>query len=408
MMSTPRSSVTLITTSFILAYILSSFPIMLIGLFITDIAQVFCIDVGAVGLVRSIAEVSAVVMGVLLGALSVRYRQRSLLLAAIGIMCTGAAVLGTATIFLLFVLTFACMGASRLIIRSMSQSLVGALFTLEERPKITGYLMIGEGGGYLVGSALAIILPSFQALALVFLLPVSALALFLVLKQVPVTPLVQQNPLSAFRDVLRNRSAISVFASHILVNASVNHCLLTFFMPLYLQRFQADRSFVTMMLSAIMIVITVLSFFIGRVIHRFGRKPVVISSALMMIILCAVMMLSINFSVSILTWVLALTLLGLYIASSNSYALEQVPEYRGTMMSLQLTAQFIGMAIGSAVGGMILMTYGFDGLGWFSLLGVFGVILYQTSTQDPTRRHKLWKDGTTPANFASALDRLKS
>jgi predicted MFS family arabinose efflux permease len=384
-MSNTHSSATLITISFIFAYILSSFPIMLIGLFITDIAQAFSIDVGAVGFVRSVAEVSAVVMGVLLGALSVRYRQRSLLLVAMVIMCVGAVVLGTATIFPLFVLTFACLGASRLVIRSMSQSLVGTLFTLEERPTITGYLMIGEGGGYLVGSALAILLPSFQALALIFLLPVSTLALILVVKQIPVTPLVQQNPLSAFRDVVRNRSATSVFASHILVNAGVNHCLLTFFMPLYLQRFQADRSLVTMMLSAIMIAITVLSFFIGRIINRFGRKPVVVSSALTMIFLSAVMMLSLNFTMSMLTWILALILLGLYIASSNSYALEQVPNYRGTMMSLQLTAQFIGMAIGSAVGGMMLMTYGFDGLGWFSLLGVLGVVLYQIGTQDPTR-----------------------
>jgi predicted MFS family arabinose efflux permease len=36
-------------------------------------------------------------------------------------------------------------------------------------------------------------------------------------------------------------------------------------------------------------------------------------------------------------------------------------------MSLHLTAQFIAQAIGSSVGGLILMAYGFDGLGWFSL-----------------------------------------
>jgi predicted MFS family arabinose efflux permease len=357
---------------------------MLIGLFITDIAQVFRIDVGAVGFVRSVAEVSAVVMGVLLGVLSVRYRQRSLLLVAIGIMCVGAVALGTNTIFPLFVLTFAGLGASRLVIRSMTQSLVGALFTLEERPKITGYLMIGEGGGYLVGSTLSILLPSFQALALIFLLPASALTLVLVLKQIPVTPLVQQNPLSAFREVFHNRSATTVFTSNLLLHASVNHCYLTFFMPLFLQRFQADRGLVAMTLSAVMLSFTFLSFIIGRVINRFGRKPVVVSSAIGIILFAIIMMLSLDFSASMLAWIGGMTMFGFYIASSNSYALEQVPEYRGTMMSLHLTAQFIGMAIGSAVGGVILMSYGFDGLGWFSLLGVLGVILYQFGTYDPT------------------------
>ena len=48
---TTPSSATLIAFSFVLAYILSSFPIMLLTLFITDMAQMFGIEVGMMGVV---------------------------------------------------------------------------------------------------------------------------------------------------------------------------------------------------------------------------------------------------------------------------------------------------------------------------------------------------------------------
>ncbi|MHA1939078.1 MAG: MFS transporter [Candidatus Thorarchaeota archaeon] len=388
-LQTTTYSATLIAFSFVLAYILSSFPIMLLTLFITDIAQVFGIEVGMMGVVRSVAEVGSVVMGVLLGGLSVRYRQKSLLLLGIGIICVGTLTLGVFVVFPLFLVLYAFLGVSRVTIRSMSQSLVGQLFSTAERPRITGYLVIGESGGYLIGSALSIVLPNFQAIALLFLCPLSAVVLILILKGIPSTPLVQQNPLSAFREVFRNRSATMVLISHALTAVSVVHCLLTFFMPLYLQRFQADRVVITMVFSITMVTIAGVGMVLGRVISKFGRKPVVVVSALMVSLLSAVMMLAPIFLISILAWVVAMAFTGLYLGSANSYALEQLPEYRGTMMSLHLTAQFIAQAIGSSVGGLILIAYGFNGLGWFSLIGVTGVLLFNFFTRDPTQTQQV-------------------
>ena len=44
---------TLIASSLVLAYILSSFPIMLLGLFILDMAQLFGVEVGMMAIARS-------------------------------------------------------------------------------------------------------------------------------------------------------------------------------------------------------------------------------------------------------------------------------------------------------------------------------------------------------------------
>jgi len=395
-------SATLITPSLVLAYILSSFPIMLISLFITDMAQIFGVEVGIIGIARSASEIGSVVMGILLGGLSVRYRQKTLLLLGIGITCVATLTLGVVLVFPLFLVLFAFLGVSRVTIRSMSQSLVGELFPTEERPKIAGYLLVGEVGAYLIGSAISLFVPNFQSISLFFLFPLAIIVILMVLRRMPSTPLVKRNPLTAFRQVFRSRSATMMLLSNgkvfrsrsatmmLLSNGismvSTNHCYLTFFMPLYLQKFQADRTFVTMVFSIACVIMAGIGVIAGRIIIKFGRKTIVVASSILVSLSCALMMLSPLYEVSLLGWVLAAMSVSLYMASRNNYALEQLPNYQGTMMSLNLTSQFIAQAIGSSVGGLILIGYGFEGLGWFSLLGLLAGILFQFFTIDPTRK----------------------
>jgi predicted MFS family arabinose efflux permease len=379
------ASYSLITPSLVLSMVLSGFPVMLLSLFITDMAQMFGVEVGVMGIVRSASEIGSVVMGVLLGALSVRYRQKSLLLLGIGIICVATLTLGIILMFPLFLVSFALLGVSRVTVRSMSHALVGQLFTTKQRPTIQGYMVIGETGAYLIGSTLSVFVPSFQAISLFFLFPLSATVILLIAKSMPSTPLVKRNPLTAFREVLRNRSAAMILLSHGLSIVSTNHCYLTFFMPLYLLKFLADRTFVTMVFSLGCVLIAATGMVSGRVINTFGRKSIVVISSLLISVFCALMMLSPIFELSLLSWVIAGVNVGLYLASSNNFALEQLPEFRGTMMSLNLTAQFIAQAIGSAVGGILLMTYGFDALGVFSLIGIGASVLFYVFTIDPTQ-----------------------
>ena len=122
-----------------------------------------------------------------------------------------------------------------------------------------------------------------------------------------------------------------------------------------------------------------------RIINKYGRKTIVVLSSVLVSLLCSLMMFTPLFELSLLSWVLAVMSVSFYLASSNNFALEQLPGYQGTMMSLNLTAQFIAQAIGSSMGGLILIGYGFDGLGFFSLLGLEAGIRFHFFTIDPTR-----------------------
>jgi predicted MFS family arabinose efflux permease len=82
--------------------------------------------------------------------------------------------------------------------------------------------------------------------------------------------------------------------------------------------------------------------------------------------------------------VLAGFLFGISIPSYTSLLLEHAPAFRGTVMSLSDTSQFIAQAIGSGSGGAILLLFGFEGLGWFSLSGVIAAVLAYFFTRDPT------------------------
>jgi len=136
---------------------------------------------------------------------------------------------------------------------------------------------------------------------------------------------------------------------------------------------------------ACIIMVVVGSAFAGRLINRFGRKRLTVVTTSLSSVLCFLYMSAQSFELSLLLWYGTAIVLMIAVPALNSLALEQLPEYRGTMMSLNLTAQFIAQAIGSGVGGLILIVYGFSGLSLFSLTGIIAGILYQFFTVDPTR-----------------------
>ena len=101
---------------------------------------------------------------------------------------------------------------------------------------------------------------------------------------------------------------------------------------------------------------------------------------------------TISFTLSPNLWLaLAMNLLGACFAGINSsaaqsYNLEQVPKFRGAMMSIITAAMNIGEAIGAGIGGLALLLYGYNVLG--ISLGTFGIaaaMIYQLLTIDPTR-----------------------
>jgi len=164
-----------------------------------------------------------------------------------------------------------------------------------------------------------------------------------------------------------------------------NTSIITFFMPFFQQTFQAERATVSMGFMVATLLLTVGTLIGGRLVNKFGRKRLAAVMTVIGSFSSFMYMFSPSFELSLAFWWGACLFYGIAVSAYNSLALEQVPEYRGTMMSLSEVSQYVAQAIGSGVGGLILIVYGFSGLGWFSLTGIVGGLLYYFFTIDPTR-----------------------
>ena len=124
----------------------------------------------------------------------------------------------------------------------------------------------------------------------------------------------------------------------------------------------------------------------GRIVNRYGRKRLTIIGVILMGSLTAL------FTNVSLFWIsLALTMTGSFfggirLAATSSLSLEQVPGFRGPMMSLNTAAVNIGASFGAFIGGMMLLWYGWNMLGIvLGLTGFLAAIVYLFFTVDPIK-----------------------
>jgi predicted MFS family arabinose efflux permease len=77
---------------------------------------------------------------------------------------------------------------------------------------------------------------------------------------------------------------------------------------------------------------------------------------------------------------------GMRVTASNSLTLEQVPRFRGTMMSISTAADNAGSSIGASVGGLALILFNYEGMALsLGAMGIASAIVFQLLAIDPTK-----------------------
>jgi MFS family permease len=72
---------------------------------------------------------------------------------------------------------------------------------------------------------------------------------------------------------------------------------------------------------------------------------------------------------------------------ARSLVLEQLPAYRGNMMSLYQASQNTAQLIGTTLAGVILITYDYPYLFILGLITLVGAMIFHFFTIDPTNSH---------------------
>ena len=352
-----------------------------LSIFLPEIAKTFLgsADQSAVGIASQTGAVNAaaeVVLAFLMGALAVRFRHKSLLIAGAVLVVFSNVGSFFAPDFITFQIFFALEGAGSVMVSILAITLIGNNFVSNKKARAVSWFVAGTYLAGLVGVPVLLLISNvvgWRWIFLLFTLPVSLAGLFLAVIAIPFTATGLQPILGTyyyvrnFRKVLTNKSASICLIGTLVGNASV---VALFVLTFYRQQFSLSINWAVGIGLINTTFLVVGSLIGGKLINHFGSKTVAVLCGLVSGVLTMAF-----FNIPILWFALIVNFASVIIGAFAVPAficlvVDQVPESRGTMMSLHRIARNAGEAIGAAIGGVLLTLFSYQVLG----LG-FGVIM---------------------------------
>jgi len=379
--------------SLVFSYFATSPLAVLVSLLLIDIGNTFNVSVGVMGQINTLYSIVAVVFALLMGVLSVRFKHKSLLLVGLMLICTSALGCLLALDFNAMLVSYSLSGLGWAMVSPMVVTLIGEHCPLEKRANAIGWSFAGGALAWVVGAPIVALIAGLGGwrLALIdFVIPILVVSLLLGFIGLPSTsrshqPIVDgKTYLRSFESVFSNRSATACLVGDVLRSAA--------FVAVYLyaasfvrQRFLVSRDFASIVILGAALCYTLGSLVGGRLVNRSGRKPSTVLTALLAGIFTISYAYVPNLWFSLSLIFVAAWFFGMVASASNTLTLEQVPEFRGTMMSIDTAAMNLGSALGTVLGGFVLLSFDYEGLGAaLGLTGVAAAIVFHFLTIDPT------------------------
>ncbi|TRO47820.1 MFS transporter, partial [Candidatus Bathyarchaeota archaeon] len=360
-------------------------------LLLIDIAATFGTSVGVTGQIRTTSATVAVVIALLMAGLSVRFKHKHLLIVGLAFIVVSALGSGLAPNYAAILVFYSLTGVGMSMANPMSQSILGEYLPLDRRASTMGWMLGASASAYLIGAPVFAYISGvggWRWAFLGFVLPMAALSLTFAAYGLP-RPRMEEgggngSVVAAFRAVFTTASAAACLLGNLMINASWSTHL-SYSSSMLRQRFTVSTGFASMSTIVGATCFIVGSVWSGRLVSRFGRKRLTVLLAAP-----AGLLLLVAYNLGYLPLVLVMSWLGalfngmLYSATS-SLALEQLPRFRGTMMSISAATGSLGSAIGTAFGGWILVNYYYPQVGWFmGAISLVAVLIYHFFSRDPT------------------------
>ena len=360
-------------------------------LLLLEIGLSFNQPVGVMAQIRTLSSVVGFLSALAMGALSIRFRPKRLLLA--GLLLLGLSALGSGTspnIAALFTL-YALTGIGVSMVEPMVSTLVAENYPLEERSKVIGWMGAVGGLTFIIGGSVVGYIAltwGWRTAFIGYAMILPLLGLVLSSKGIPshghrgITG--EVSILTGFRAIASNRSALASLLGNLLASAMGQGIYV--FSISYLKQVQMLSSgLASTIFSASSACFLLGSLACGWVVVRLGRKKASVSSMLVFSVLTVFFPILPG-----VWWTIASVMAGHLFAAvqysaAASLSLEQLPGSRGSMMSLHSASSYIGYALGTSVGGIMLQYSGWGSLG--AVLGGLGLVataIYVLLVRDPT------------------------
>ena len=367
---------------------------VLAALLLVDIGKTFNTGVETTGQINTTYSIAAFILALSTGALSIRFKHKSVLLAGLVLMSVSAFGCFTASDFVTMLVFYSLSGAGYAMVSPMTFALVGEHFPLEKRTNAIGWIVAGGALVYVVGAPVIALVSGPQGWRfplLAFVIPVLLVTLFLAFLGLPSASIEcritahGKNYLRSFKDVLLNRSAVACLVGDTLRSAAFVAIVL-YATSFFRQRFSLHTDIASLILLGGAMSYVFGSLATGLFVNRFGRKNSTAVTALLSGIFTIAYTFIPNLAFSIVLMLTGSWFFGMVASSANSLTLEQVPSLRGTMMSVDTAVINIGSALGTVSGGLALFLLDYEGLG--SVLGATGIVaalIFYLLAKDPTK-----------------------
>jgi predicted MFS family arabinose efflux permease len=377
--------------SWVLAAIcLSSLLSVLVALslapFLPAIARETGTTVAMVGQVPAAANLAAAALGLLGGPIADRYGYRRSLLVGVLAVVIGAAGIALAWSLALLVCAALFTAVSRALVQPVGLTIAGTRFTGAARRRAISLSVAAVAGSGIVGVPL---LTGVDALygwraAFVALALAGLLALVLSARALPPDapasgPLRLRSVLAAYAPLLRDRPAMGLIASSFLRPAAL------WMMGTYISAFLVQAHGLSVQTAGLAFTAFGSGLLVGSLAGGGGRigalplRPTVVATAPVTgLVLGSAFLLPVSPAA-----VMALTFAGFVVngvgsVALNALLLNEAPAGRATTMSLNGSAQSLGSAVGSSLGGVLLALggYGAIGVGIMALGAAAAVVVW--------------------------------
>lgn len=354
-------------------------PSTLLSLLLIEIGLTFGLQVGMIGQISAANSIVALIASFIMGALSVRFNHKRLLMTGLLIRVLSAVTCAFSTNYYTMLTFFSLNGLGTALISPMTMSLTAENLEKEKRASAVGWIIMSIPVSSIVGSLAInyiVNIGSWRLPFLAFILPINILSLLFVALGVPTTQSHGTlsgdiNIFEGLTETLTTRSAIACLIGTVFSAASIGG-FLVYQASFFRQRYLVSMNFTSLMFIGNALCMAFGSRIAGRFMRSFESRRL---WALAMILGGACIVLAMIIPSLWISLVLALIInfqLGLAFSSANSLTLDQVPSFRGTIMSLFTAANSMGMTLGASLGGMILLRYNYGSLG--IILGLLGFL----------------------------------
>jgi predicted MFS family arabinose efflux permease len=291
------------------------------------------------------------------------------------------------------ILAYSLVGVGTSMVGPMTMALAGDRLPRMERSRAVGWLLSGNSLSYLIGAPVIAYLAgigSWRTAFLFWVLPVTLVGILSIIFGLP--SLRDKTPqganvdiVASFKAVFTNRSALSCLVGSALLMASVQ-AILVYGASFYRQQFLVSRSSASLFVIGDAIFFTVGSVGSARLVNRYGCKPVIVITGLIGGLFVSAYTLLPILWVSAAARFLCMLFIGFSLSALNSLILEQVSENRGTLMSINSAITSIGSSLGSFIGGLMLLMYGYTLVGVsLGAMAVASAIIIHFLAVDPNQ-----------------------